>query len=91
LVADTLSKILNKAQSERYIKGISNFNAINITHLQFADDTLIFLEVDDRSLATLKLLLVGFENLSGLKINYSKSELIPLNVTNTKVIIVQIF
>jgi hypothetical protein len=28
----------------------------------------------------LKLLLVGFENMSGLKINYSKSELMPLNL-----------
>jgi hypothetical protein len=30
----------------------------------------------------LKLLLVGFENLSDLKINYTKSELIPLNLTD---------
>jgi hypothetical protein len=34
--------------------------------------------------AALKLLLVGFEYLSGLKINYSKSEMIPLNLTETE-------
>jgi hypothetical protein len=32
-------------------------------------------------ISTLKLLLVSSENLSGLKTNYSKSELIPLNLT----------
>ena len=32
----------------------------------------------------LKLLLVGFENLSGLKINYEKSEMIALNISNVK-------
>jgi hypothetical protein len=31
---------------------------------------------------TFKLLIQGFENISGLKINYTKSELIPLNITN---------
>lgn len=29
----------------------------------------------------LKLLLLGFENLSGPKINFTKSELIPLNLS----------
>jgi hypothetical protein len=32
----------------------------------------------------LKLLLVGFENMSGLKINYSESELIPLNLSDNE-------
>jgi hypothetical protein len=30
----------------------------------------------------LKLLLAGFENMSSLNINYSKSELIPLNLSD---------
>lgn len=30
---------------------------------------------------SLKLFLIGFENLLGLKINYIKSELIPLNIS----------
>jgi Reverse transcriptase (RNA-dependent DNA polymerase) len=42
LVADILSKILNTSQIEGYIKGLGNFNGLNITHLQFTDDTLIF-------------------------------------------------
>ena len=30
----------------------------------------------------LKLHLIAFENLSGMKINYDKSEMIPLNITS---------
>jgi Reverse transcriptase (RNA-dependent DNA polymerase) len=63
---------------------LRNFNSLNITHLQFADDLLIFLNADERQCAALKLLLSGFENMTGLKINYSKSEVISLNLTTHK-------
>jgi hypothetical protein len=36
---------------------------------------------------TLKLLLLGFENLSGLKIIYNKSSLVPLNISDNEAII----
>jgi hypothetical protein len=35
-------------------------------------------------IAAIKLLLTGYENMTGLKIDYSKSELIPLNITEHK-------
>jgi hypothetical protein len=69
LVADTLSKKLIRGQSEGFIKGLGNFNDLDITHLQFADYTLIFLNANDRMVAALKLLLLGFENLIDSKIN----------------------
>jgi hypothetical protein len=50
--------------------------------MNFADDTLIFLKADLKMVESLKLLLVSFENLSGLKINYAKSTLVPLNISN---------
>jgi hypothetical protein len=31
-----------------------------------------------------KMILIGFGNLSGLKINFSKSKMIPLNLTSTE-------
>jgi hypothetical protein len=48
--------------------------------LYFADDTLLFLEVLDFNIQVLRWLLIGFENLSRLKINYAKCEMIPLNI-----------
>ncbi|KEH38027.1 hypothetical protein MTR_2g056180 [Medicago truncatula] len=50
-------------------------NHISITHLQFADDTLL---IGDRSWANiraLKTLLILFEATSGLKVNFHKSML----------------
>ncbi|WVZ49478.1 hypothetical protein U9M48_000836 [Paspalum notatum var. saurae] len=43
--------------------------------LQYADDTVIFLDHDLEQAKNLKLLLCVFEQLSGLKINFHKSEL----------------
>jgi hypothetical protein len=42
--------------------------------LQYADDTVLFLDHDLEQAKNLKLLLCAFEQLSGLKINFHKSE-----------------
>jgi hypothetical protein len=46
-----------------------------ISILQYADDTIIFLDHDVEGAKNLKLLLCAFEQLSGLKINFHKSEI----------------
>ena len=43
--------------------------------LQYADDTILFMEHDIKKARNLKLILWAFEQLSGLKINFHKSEL----------------
>jgi hypothetical protein len=43
--------------------------------LQYTDDTIIFLDHDSEGAKNLKLLLSVFEQLSGLKVNYHKSEI----------------
>jgi Leucine-rich repeat (LRR) protein len=45
---------------------------------------LLFISVDTRMIDVVKLLLMGFENLSGLKVNFTKSELVSLNITSLK-------
>ena len=42
--------------------------------LQYADDTILFMEHDMEKARNLKLILSAFEQLSGLKINFHKSE-----------------
>ena len=51
---------------------------VQITHLLFADDTLVFCEAKEDQLTHLCWLLMWFEALSGLKVNMEKSELIPV-------------
>jgi hypothetical protein len=47
-----------------------------ITQLQYADDTVIFLALEEQTILYTKFLLYCFENMSRLKINYQKSEVI---------------
>ena len=49
-----------------------------ISHLLYADDTLIFCEANKDQLKYLSWILMWFEAFSGLKINLSKSEIIPI-------------
>lgn len=70
-----------------FIQGLGNFgNNKCILNLNFADDTLIFLKADPKMAEALKLLLIGFELLSGLKINFSKSEMVPLHLDQAECI-----
>ena len=48
------------------------------------DDTIIMVELNDACLAHLKFILLCFEAMSGLKINFAKSEVIVTGVTEAE-------
>jgi hypothetical protein len=52
----------------------------NVLNLQYADDIILFLKADYMMVERLKWALQVFEGISSLKINFKKSELIPLNI-----------
>jgi hypothetical protein len=81
-LANALDIILNLAKRAGHIKGVvSHLIPEGVTHLQYADDTILLLELDDRYLANLKFLLLCFELMSGLKINFFKSEVLVMGVS----------
>jgi hypothetical protein len=51
-----------------------------VISLQYADDTLLFLKHDNLDACHLKWLMVCFEQISGIKINYRKSDITPINL-----------
>jgi hypothetical protein len=57
---------------------ISNLIPRGVTVLQYADDTIVCLENDLDKGRNMKLLLYMFEQLSGLKINFDKSEILVI-------------
>jgi hypothetical protein len=76
LVADMLAILIERA------KDIGNFSGViphlvdnGLSILQYADDTILFMEYDINQAKHLKLFLSTFEQLSGLKIKFYKSEL----------------
>jgi hypothetical protein len=61
----------------------SRLHVVNISHLLFADDTLVFCGANTDHPHYLRALLLCFEAVSGLKINLAKSVLVPVgNVDN---------
>ena len=53
---------------------------LKISHLFFADDTVMFCEANKEHLTHLSWILFWFEAASGLRINLDKSEIIPVGV-----------
>lgn len=72
--AESLNYIFQEALHQGSISGIRiSEDGPFLTHLQFADDTLIFCGAALEEIKNLKCLLNGFEVMSRLKINYHKS------------------
>jgi hypothetical protein len=70
-----LALLINRAKTDGQIRGVVPHLADDgLSILQYADDTIIFLDHDLEQAKNLKLLLCAFEQLSGLKINFQKSE-----------------
>ena len=72
---DTLAKMISLAQSNRLITGlVPEYVEKGVAILQYVDDTILCLEDNEENARNMNLLLYLFENMSGLKINFSKSE-----------------
>ena len=77
-----MSILLKRAMTGGFIFGCNikgrDGAALTITHLLYADDTIIFCEAKEEQLLHLSWILLWFEACLGLKINLNKSELIPV-------------
>jgi hypothetical protein len=52
--------------------------------IQYADDTILVMKANDQELAHLKDILLDYATSTGLKINFQKSSLVPINITRQK-------
>jgi hypothetical protein len=76
IIADMLAILIERAKEDGQVGGlIPHLVEGGISILQYADDTILFLEHDLQKAVNMKLILCLFEELSGLKINFHKSEL----------------
>ena len=81
LVSDRSSRLVERATEVGFVKGCKvGRDNVMISHLQFADDTLFFVELEESSFRNLLLLVGLFGAVSGLKINMTKSLLLGMGV-----------
>jgi hypothetical protein len=77
---EALSRMISAMVSKGLFSGFSvgsrNVGAFNISHLLFADDSLMFCEANLDHLCNFHCLFLCFEVVSGLRINLAKSELV---------------
>jgi hypothetical protein len=76
-----LAIIMNRAKEEGEVGCLlSHLVDGGLSILQYADDIILFMEHDVAKVHNMKLILCISEQLSGLKMNFHKSELLPINL-----------
>jgi hypothetical protein len=85
LATDLLQSIANRARAI----GLSRLSIeVGYTDdfpiIQYADDTLLIMEAYPQQLLALKIILNMFADSAGLKVNYSKSSMLPINLSKER-------
>jgi len=85
LAAEGLNVLMTSVVNSNLFTGysIGAHTPTVLSHLQFADDTLLLGVKSWANVRALRAILVLFENLSGLKVNYHKSMLVGINIADS--------
>jgi retron-type reverse transcriptase len=83
LAADLLQSAINKAFREGLLKApFTPDYGMDYPIVQYADDTLIIMPAEQDQVRVMKEILERYANSTGLKINFHKSSMIPINLSN---------
>jgi hypothetical protein len=76
IITDMLAILIARAKADGQVGSlVPHLVDVGVSILQYADDTILFMEHDLEKTVNMKLILCIFEQLSGLKINFHKSEI----------------
>lgn len=85
ICAEGFSSLLHQAESNNLIQGIKICRgALSVSHLLFADDSLILMKANEANVTCLKNILALYEECSGQKINKEKSSIVFSKNTSTE-------
>ncbi len=73
-----LSRMLRKMKEGSFILGFMLGNDVSISHLLFADDSILFCDADPQQMMYIRLVLTYFEAVTRLQVNMSKSEMVSV-------------
>ncbi|KAK8695674.1 hypothetical protein V6N13_000825 [Hibiscus sabdariffa] len=86
IVAEARSALLRKATSCEFFNGFHiGQNKIEVSHIQFADDLILFCGAVETQIKNVVRILKGFELAARIKLSLQKSKLIGINVENLKI------
>jgi len=82
LAAEGFNILMNSLSSNHFFHGykVGSVDPTVVSHLQFADDTLLIAEKSWANVRAMRVVLILFETISRLKVNFTKSQLIGANV-----------
>jgi hypothetical protein len=81
LAADLFQSAINKAFSQGLLRApFSPDYGMDFPVIQYADDTLVFMQADTSEVIIMKEILENYAKSTGLKINFHKSSPIPINL-----------
>lgn len=82
-MSEALSFVIHKSREQGLISGVGvGNNRIELTHLQFANDTLLFIPYNTDVVRNYRRLLDCFGLMTGLEVNYSKSSFVSWGVNS---------
>ena len=77
LVMEVLSRLLKKTEDGGFLSGSPlGGGSFHISHILFADDTILFYDASREQLLYICMVLIFFEAITGLKVNVGKSEIV---------------
>ena len=77
---EVLSRMLRKMKEGGFISGFTLGNTVKISHLLSVDDFILFCDANPQHLIYIWLVLTYFEVVTGLRVNMSKSKMVPVGV-----------
>ncbi|CAJ2657018.1 unnamed protein product [Trifolium pratense] len=85
LAAEGLNVLMEAMVARNLFTGynIGEQGLVSVSHLQFADDTLLLGVKSWANVRALRAVLVLFETMSGLKVNFNKSMLVGVNISDS--------
>ena len=82
LIMEVLNHIMKKTEEGDFIQGFHvgsiNSTSIHVSHLLFADDTILFYDASREQILSISLALTCFQVFTSLKVNVGKSEIVPI-------------
>ena len=87
LVMEVLSRLSKRTEEGGFLRGFQadshSQGGMHISHLLFVDDAILFCDATKEQLLGIRMVMIFFKAIIGLKVNIGKSEIVPMGVVGS--------